>query len=126
MLGKRGLPNDDYDIAILARLAISLSDHGEPYRGNSSPWWYSPSDLHQLMQQVTPTNTTVARLCRDMGFTLDGSADRPHTHARGCRHGAQSAARSSKTSIARSARIDRALFRTAGSRGSFTTGKRFG
>ena len=23
------------------------------------------------MQQVTPTNTTVARLCRDMGFTLD-------------------------------------------------------
>jgi hypothetical protein len=70
-LGEGGLANDGYDIANLARVAINLAHHGEPYRGDSSPWWYSPRDLHQLMQQVTPTSTTVARLCRDMGFTLE-------------------------------------------------------
>ena len=58
---------DDY----LAREAIAIANHGNEYRGPSSPWWYSPRDLHQLMLQVTPAATTVARLCRELGFTLD-------------------------------------------------------
>ena len=59
---------DDDD---LAREAIAIASHGNEYRGPSSPWWYSPRDLHQLMLQVTPVDTTVARLCRELGFTLD-------------------------------------------------------
>jgi hypothetical protein len=55
----------------LARGAIAIASHGENYRGPSSPWWYSPRDLHQLMLQVTPCDTTVACLCRELGFTLD-------------------------------------------------------
>ena len=54
--------------AILARKAIAIAGHGTNYRGPSSPWWYSPRDLHQLMQRVTPVDTTVARLCEDLGF----------------------------------------------------------
>ena len=59
--------DDDY----LACEAIAIASHGENYRGPSSPWWYSPRDLHQLMLQVAPCDTTVARLCRELGFTLD-------------------------------------------------------
>ena len=55
----------------LARDAIAIASHGKDYRGPSSPWWYSPRDLHLLMQQVTPADTTVGRLCRELGFPLD-------------------------------------------------------
>ena len=59
--------DDDY----LANETIRIASYGENYRGPSSPWWYSPRDLHQLMLQVTPAHTTVARLCRDLGFAVD-------------------------------------------------------
>ena len=62
---------DGEDDGDLAREAIAIASHGNEYRGPSSPWWYSPRDLHQLMLQVTPADTTVARLCRELGFTLD-------------------------------------------------------
>jgi hypothetical protein len=62
---------DGEDDDNLAREAIAIASHGNEYRGPSSPWWYSPHDLHQLMLQVTPADTTVARLCRELGFTLD-------------------------------------------------------
>ena len=63
----RGRDNDDR----LARQAIEIARHGEAYRGPSSPWWYSPRDLYLLMQQVTPADTSVARLCHELGFKLD-------------------------------------------------------
>jgi hypothetical protein len=62
---------DGWDDGQLARDAIAIAIHGKEYRGPSSPWWYSPRDLHLLMQQVTPANTTVAHLCRELGFTVD-------------------------------------------------------
>src|SRR4051794_39346999 len=31
---------------LLARNAIALATHGKSYTGPSSPWWYSPRDLH--------------------------------------------------------------------------------
>jgi hypothetical protein len=55
----------------LADEAIAIANYGNNYSGPSSPWWYSPRDLHQLMLQVTPTRTTVARLCSELGFTLN-------------------------------------------------------
>ena len=65
------LPWYSYDDGILARKAIAIAGHGTNYRGPSSPWWYAPRDLHQRMQRVTPIDTTVARLCEDLGFTTD-------------------------------------------------------
>jgi hypothetical protein len=59
----------------LARTAIALANHGKPYTGPSSPWWYSPRDFHHLMAQVQPADTTVARLCLELGFKL--ADDRP-------------------------------------------------
>jgi hypothetical protein len=56
--------------SVLARTAIALANHGKPYTGPSSPWWYSPRDLHFLMAQVSPADTTVARLCLELGFKL--------------------------------------------------------
>jgi hypothetical protein len=55
----------------LADEAIAIANYGKNYSGPSSPWWYSPRDLHQLMLQVTPACTTVARLCSELGFTLN-------------------------------------------------------
>jgi Histidine kinase-, DNA gyrase B-, and HSP90-like ATPase len=55
----------------LARDAISIAGFGKRYNGPSSPWWYGPRDLHQLMQQVMRADTTVARVCRDLGLTLE-------------------------------------------------------
>ena len=71
MLGPLLPKYDRRDDAYLARQAIMIASHGNEYRGPSSPWWYSPRDLHQLMLQVTPSDTTVARLCRELGFSLD-------------------------------------------------------
>jgi hypothetical protein len=65
------LPRYNWDDSALARTAIALSHHGTQYQGPSSPWWYSAKDLHHLMQQVTPADTSVARLCRELGFTVD-------------------------------------------------------
>ena len=65
------LPQYNYDEGDLAREAIAIASHGKAYHGPSSPWWFSPRDLHQLMQQVTPVDTTVARLCRELGFMLN-------------------------------------------------------
>jgi hypothetical protein len=62
---------DDADDGRLARMAIAIAHHGKGYHGPSSPWWYSPRDLHRLMHEVTPADTTVARLCRELGFALD-------------------------------------------------------
>jgi hypothetical protein len=55
----------------LAREAIHIASYGNNYVGPSSPWWYSPKNLHQLMQLVTPTNTTVAALGQALGFNID-------------------------------------------------------
>jgi hypothetical protein len=54
----------------LAREAIKIARYGRGYSGVSSPWWYSARDLHLLMQQVMPADTTVSRLCRELGFTV--------------------------------------------------------
>ncbi len=61
--------------SVLARNAIALATYGKPYTGPSSPWWYSPRDLHLLMAQVSPADTTVRRLCLELGFKL--ADDRP-------------------------------------------------
>ncbi len=71
------LPRHHYDDGVLARGAIGLARHGTQYRGPSSPWWYSPRDFHLLMQQVVPAGTTVARLCRELGFALDDRTPSP-------------------------------------------------
>ena len=64
-----GLPRDTaMTMAAWHATPSAIASHGMNYDGPSSPWWYSPRDLHQLMQQVTPIDTTVARLCRDLGF----------------------------------------------------------
>jgi hypothetical protein len=65
------LPQYDWDDDRLASEAVAIARHGKDYRGPSSPWWYSPRDLHRLMQQVTPADTTVARLCHELGFPLN-------------------------------------------------------
>jgi Histidine kinase-, DNA gyrase B-, and HSP90-like ATPase len=65
------LPHGRDDDDHLARQAIEIARHGVAYRGPSSPWWYSPRDLYLLMQQVTPADTSVPRLCHELGFTLD-------------------------------------------------------
>ncbi len=61
--------------SVLARNVIALATHGKPYTGPSSPWWYSPRDLHLLMAQVSPADTTVGRLYLELGFRL--ADDRP-------------------------------------------------
>lgn len=63
----RGRRDDDY----LARDAINIASHCGGYRGPSSPWWYSPHDLHILMQEVSPSDTTVAQLCLNLGLVLE-------------------------------------------------------
>ena len=64
------LPRYYGDESTLARNAIAIASYGKGYDGPSSPWWYSSRDLHLLMQQVTPDNTTVGRLCRELGFDV--------------------------------------------------------
>ncbi|MBV8590470.1 MAG: hypothetical protein JO212_10505, partial [Acetobacteraceae bacterium] len=59
-----------FDAGCHAREAIRISRFGKTYSGPSSPWWYSARDLYRLMQQVMPPETTVARLCRDLGFDI--------------------------------------------------------
>ena len=56
---------------LLARTALNVATYGKNYNGPSSPWWYSPHDLYLLMQQVSPADTTVRRLCAELGFKLD-------------------------------------------------------
>jgi hypothetical protein len=69
--GPRLPPRYSYDDNRLARNAIQLAEHGTTYDGPSSPWWFSSRDLHQLMQQVSPIDTTVGRFCDELGFTLE-------------------------------------------------------
>ncbi len=69
--GPRLPPRYSYDDNRLARYAIQLAEHGTTYDGPSSPWWFSSRDLHQLMQQVSPIDTTVGRFCEELGFTLE-------------------------------------------------------
>ena len=61
---------DDED-GVLARYSIDIAGHGKEYRGPSSPWWYGPRDLHRLFAYVTPPETTVGAVCRDLGFPSD-------------------------------------------------------
>lgn len=63
------LPRQSTSDDAWARIAIDLAAHGN-YSGGSSPWWYSPRDLHRLMQQVVPDDTTVGQLCDELGFPL--------------------------------------------------------
>ena len=65
------LPRHNWHDDQLARTALSVAAHGKNYNGPSSPWWYSARDLHMLMQQVSPADTTVRRLCAELGFKLD-------------------------------------------------------
>ena len=53
--------------------AIIIAKHGEPYAGRSSPWWYSERDFLHLMQRVTPPDTTVGRVCAELGFNVADS-----------------------------------------------------
>jgi hypothetical protein len=40
---------DDPEALQWARWAIKLSRHGQSYAGKSSPWWYDPSQFHELL-----------------------------------------------------------------------------
>jgi hypothetical protein len=40
---------DDPETLQWARWAIRLSRHGQSYAGKSSPWWYDPSQFHELL-----------------------------------------------------------------------------
>jgi Histidine kinase-, DNA gyrase B-, and HSP90-like ATPase len=60
-------PTDD----CLARGTIAAARSGVAYRGASSPWWYGARDLERLCTQVTPSDTTVGALCRNLGFYVD-------------------------------------------------------
>lgn len=63
-------PGDSAD-ARLARDSIAIAGCGEAYAGPSSPWWYGGKDLHKLLAQVTPAETTVGALCRSLGYAID-------------------------------------------------------
>ena len=63
----RGRDDDDR----LARQAIEIARHGKHIAARHPPAWYSPRDLYLLMQQVTPADTSVSRLCHELGFKLD-------------------------------------------------------
>jgi hypothetical protein len=45
-----------------AERAIEIANSGTHYTGPSQPAWYSVEDLREMMAQVTPPDTTVARL----------------------------------------------------------------
>ncbi len=64
-------PHDWNDDDELARLAIETAGHGTGYDGPSSPWWYGPRDLHNLLAKVVPVKTTVAELVDALGFPSD-------------------------------------------------------
>ena len=57
----------------LANNSIALANHGTPYDGPSSPWWYGPRDLERLCECVKPASATVKDICRDLGFERDDS-----------------------------------------------------
>jgi hypothetical protein len=59
---------------ILAQSSIRIAGYGKPYRGHSSSWWYGVSDLERLFHCVTPEDTSVTDVCRDLG--LDHHDDR--------------------------------------------------
>ena len=65
------MPRHNWHDGLLAQTAINVAAYGKNYNGPSSPWWYSARDLHLLMQQVSPADTTVRRLCSELGFKLD-------------------------------------------------------
>ncbi len=65
------LPPADVVDDDLARLAIEIAQHGTGYDGPSSPWWYGPADLHNLLTTVTPPTTTVAELVDELGSPSD-------------------------------------------------------
>jgi hypothetical protein len=62
-----GNPND----AALARASMAAAGCGTTYQGPSSPWWYGVKDLQTLLAQVTPADTTVGAVCRDLGTDYD-------------------------------------------------------
>ena len=64
------IPRNGGDDGALAKDAINIASYGTGYDGPSSPWWFSPRDLYLLTQQVMPADTTVSRLCRELGFEV--------------------------------------------------------
>jgi hypothetical protein len=57
------------DAALVAQ-AIEVARHGSGYAGSSNPHWYSTKDFHILAQRITPPDTTVGRLCAELGLSL--------------------------------------------------------
>ncbi len=61
------LDGGDDDYGDLARETVRIADFGRTYDGPSSPYWYSPRDLRDLMLQA-PAETTVADVARWFGI----------------------------------------------------------
>jgi hypothetical protein len=49
-----------------AELSLTVAKRGQHYRGPSQPAWYSPCDLHELLQRVTPATVTVGAVVQDV------------------------------------------------------------